>query len=297
MGFFDDLSRNLGYAQAPSANGVEIPKDKFTQAPNAQENRTRLAGMLDSSQQRVAPTSAGTGINRSDLDFRQGQTDLVGNLQQAAAGNGPSVAGQLMREGTDRAIAQNTGMLASNPSLNPALAARMAAEGAQQQTTASNAEAAKIKVAEQIQARQELSQLLGGARTQDIGLNTSAAQMGQQNQQFNVSSALEQQKINDMASQYYNSGMMTLDEANRKAQQDYYTTLADQNLQIQALNQKGFEEGQARRSGGIAGVAGMAAGALALMSDETQKEDIKPADQALDKFLDSMLIKRRMGRK
>lgn len=120
-----------------------------------------------------------TNINRDDLQFRQGQMALMQQLQEAAAGRGPSIAAQQLKQGMDRNNAQALGMAATMGG-NPALAARNAALGAAQANQATNRDAAMARLQEQLSARDQLGGVLNSARGQDMTIAANQAQLDQQ---------------------------------------------------------------------------------------------------------------------
>jgi hypothetical protein len=219
----------------------------------------RGAPTMQAAQLGQAAMYGGATIDQSQqAQFRQGQQQLVSQLQAAAAGQGPSVAQGQLKQATDRNMAQALSMAAAT---NPygggsglrQVAAQRAAAGQQAASDSS-----LLRAQEQQAAQNQLGQVLAGARGQDIGLaseqagllqqaglanqsaqNQFALQQGTFNQQSNManqSAQLQQTQMNDALTQFYVSQGMSLDEANRKAAMDM------QNMQLQgSLGYEGLD--------------------------------------------------------
>jgi hypothetical protein len=110
--------------------------------------------------------------------FRGGQQQLIRQLQQQAAGRGPSLAGLQANAVAQRSLAQQQALAAGAAPGNEALAARQAAMNAGNTMQDLAGTSAQARMAEQMQARAMLGGVLGQARGQDIG-----------NEQFNAGSA------------------------------------------------------------------------------------------------------------
>lgn len=101
---------------------------------------------------------------------RAQQGQLIKTLQDQAAGKGPSLAQAQYDQAADEAIKQTAGALASNRSLNPALAGRTAAYARGDMLADKARGSAMIRAQEQLNAREQLAQALQGARAGDIGM-------------------------------------------------------------------------------------------------------------------------------
>lgn len=129
----------------------------------------------------LGPAAQGNAatIGRQDEQFRQGQANLAATLQAQANGQGPSLAGAQLREATNRNIRQQMAVAAAQGG-NPAAAQRSAALNAIAANRQAGIDAATMRVQEQLAARQQLAGVLDSGRAQDIGVNTSQAQLAQQ---------------------------------------------------------------------------------------------------------------------
>ena len=129
----------------------------------------------------IAPAASmnSAQIDNRDAAFRQGQQNLVGDLQAAAAGQGPSLAQDQLNRGTDAAVRSAMAVAASTKAGNSALALRHSLSTQSQIAQGAARDAATLRLQEQIQARNQLSGALGQARGQDIGLSTTQAGLNQ----------------------------------------------------------------------------------------------------------------------
>jgi hypothetical protein len=109
------------------------------------------------------------------------QNQLVSQLQQQANGQGPNPALGMMRKANDENIRQNTGFVASQKGINPALAGRLAAQNQAMMAQKNAADMGIIQAQQQIQAQQNLAGVLSGQQTANI----QNQQLQLQNQQAN----------------------------------------------------------------------------------------------------------------
>lgn len=158
----------------------------------------------------------------NQAQFRQGQADLAAQLQAQAAGQGPSLAQGQLRSGTDRNLAQAYAMAQSTPGNAGAIRSVANQRAAMGQQAAGDA--AQMRMMEQMQAQNQLGQVLAGARGQDIGLASEQANLG-----------MQQQGLNDAAQRYYMGAGLSLDEAQRQAA-----------MQMQMLKMQAYNHGAAQ---------------------------------------------------
>lgn len=289
----------------------QVPLDRDdTQLAFRDTNRKWLREGYHSADDRDAPrahstsigqmqTYGGANINRApQAQFRQDQRQLVGQLQEQAAGRGPSVSGQQFQIGADANIAQQQALAAGARGGAVGTAARRAS----QQGTAGIQQAAQGaalgRIQEQQNAINSLGGVLSGARGQDIGLATDQAglsqqaglaNMGAQNARTmqqaelnqgvrlaNLQAQLAQTGMNDAQQRAYMANLLGMDEAELNAR-----------MQQDALRVSQRDAGSGGNFGMILGAAAQGAGAAATMSDENQKKDIKKAGSKFDAFLAS----------
>ena len=167
---YETMNRQAAQAQAAQrsqlAQALNVAVKPAEQAANVN---------LGAASQGLATTGNATQVDRSDADFRSGQSQLVAMLQQQAAGNGPSLAEGQLKAATDRTLRQQMAMAATQGGVSPALAQRRLSLGAAAANRQAGIDAAQLRIQEQLGARSQLAGALGNAREQDIGVNTTQA--------------------------------------------------------------------------------------------------------------------------
>lgn len=166
-------------------------------------------------------------INRQDEYGRQGQMSLIGQLQDQAAGRGPSLAGSQLRDAQDRNAKQSLSMAASmHGNGNSALAQRNVMNNLQQGNQQVAHDAAQARIQEQMNAYGALGSQLGNMRSQDIGVNTSQATFNQGATQNNMNAN------NTFAMK--NSDISAANAGAYNARQQAQATIHQQNQQFNA---------------------------------------------------------------
>lgn len=164
-----------------------------------------------------------------------GQNGLVRQLQDQAAGNGPSVVQTQLATSTANNINNAAGAAASARGVSPALAARLAVDNAATANQAAAGQAATLRAQEILAAREQLGNVLGtqaGTAVQALG-TAGGLQHGQ--------GALELQ--NQLGTEGINAGIATADAANNLAAQGINAGVAQQNAQIGASMFGGLLQG------------------------------------------------------
>lgn len=253
--------------------GPEVDKQAFVD-PYLQRNQAMVAGAQQRLAGQQAPTAqAATIATAPQEQFRQGQVGLVGQLQQQAAGQGPSVAQAQYAQAADRGLKQQLALAASQGG-NPALAARQAAMGAANINQDLAGQAAVARMQEQQAAQQALGQQLAVARQGDIGLATDQAQLAQQaalaNQQARAQLQAQQNQLNAA----YTGQSIGLNQGQFAANQAYEAAKQNQAAQ------------QTQLAGNLLGAAGQVGAAF--LSDKRVKRNIAPSGDEVKKFLDSL---------
>lgn len=106
-----------------------------------------------------------------------GQMSLAQALQQQASGAGPNPAQAMLNQATDRNIKQNAGMIASQKSINPALAQRLIAQNAAQAGQEAAGQGALMGAQQQLSAQNQLGSVygqMGGLANQAQGISQGA---------------------------------------------------------------------------------------------------------------------------
>lgn len=201
MGFGDWWNQNMGGANSlgarwrrgwgmvDQATGMNIkPQTQDVTAPTY--NAAAFQGWQAPN---VGPAAQGAGQVRqaqaptwdnSQTQGRGYQTDLIGQLQRQAMGQGPSVVQQQLNQATDRNVAQQMAMASANRGqIGAGYQALQAGTQAQQQAIG---QAAEARAQEQLNAQGLLGQVAGQMRGQDQGWAQNQAQLGAQLGMFNA---------------------------------------------------------------------------------------------------------------
>ncbi len=119
---------------------------------------------------------------KQEQDARGQQSQFIQMLQNQANGIGPSLAQQQLKMGTDRGIAQQMGVAASQRGVNPAMAARMAMQNAAGINQQGAADAAMIREQEKLNATSQLGAQIGSLRQGDLAATDRdlSAKMGRE---------------------------------------------------------------------------------------------------------------------
>lgn len=168
-------------------------------------------------------------------EFRKGQMQLMAQLQQQAAGQGPSLAGGQLSQGIEASIAAQQAALASaRGGVNPALARQAMQTGAEMRGQEAM-QAAQLRMQEQLNAQQALGTLAGQGRQQDIGLATEQAQLGQEHQALQAQLAAQQAGMTTQANIAGYQGQTQAGIAGMQAQAQADIAAAAQGAQMQQV--------------------------------------------------------------
>lgn len=141
--------------------------------------------------------------------FREGQMGLMGQLQEQAAGRGPSLATETLRQGAEQNMQQAQALAAGARGGNVASARRAAMEQATNANQNLAGQSAQARIQEQMNARAQLQGVMDSGRGADIGLATSQAGFQQQARMSNMDArnqfALQQGQM-DLQNNQFNAG-------------------------------------------------------------------------------------------
>lgn len=166
-------------------------------------------------QAQAARLDANTIDNESE--YRDQQLRLAQTLERTIAGEEPTLSELQLRAATDRNNAQAQGLIASQRGVNSGLATRLAMEQTGEANQQAAQQAAQLRLAEAIQARQELAGLSAQGRAQDFqvdatnteALNRMALEQGQLDTTVNIGNAqaanqiaLQQAQLQQQAGQF-----------------------------------------------------------------------------------------------
>jgi len=249
--------------QILKAQGYSLKASPYDFDPTQFQNSNLVQQLADikSGQANTAGQVAGMAIPQQE--FRGAQSALIGQLANQAAGQGPSVVQAQYQKALDQGLAANKAS-AMSANVNPAMAARMNAQGVETSAlTAANA-SAQLKSQEQLNAQTQLAAVANQARTLDLTLASN-----------------QQQYLNDMTKYYMSLGMDQQNaqmNANIKLQED----MSASHQQAQETLSK-----QPQKPGVLGTVIGAVAGAGAAIakSDKNLKENIKGISNFLDKLV------------
>lgn len=259
--------------------------------PNYDQNRRRSLAAALAAQGRGGPTTDYARINMGpQAQFRQGQMGLVNALTAQANGQGPSLAQGQLQQATDRNLSQ---AMALGQSQAGGQASGLGQRQVMQQQAGYAQQAASdsglMRMQEQMQARNQLAQVLAGARGQDIGLATEQAGFSQGANMANLQALLAQRGMNDTQQQFFERQGVGLDLAQGGQNMTLAQLLAQMQLGSNQLGQQAYDNAAQRRmqmatmgaeaGGQAAGAAGSGLAALIpLLSDERAKTNIERLD-------------------
>jgi hypothetical protein len=278
--------RNGGQGGGGEDGSYDINASAFNQ-PNYARSRQQAQDGYNLTSGRKAQQYGGANIATGPQDqLRQRQMGLVEMLQGQAAGYGDSAARAQFQQATDRNLSQAIALGASQRGAGRGGALR----GIANQQAAIGQQAAvdsgQLRMQEQIQAQNQLAQVLAGTRGQDLGLATGQAQLSQQAGMANQAASLQQESLNNNMMQYYMSMGFNLDQAKAAAAQA---------LEAARAQRYGLEKGLAVQTRGqdmqLAGATVQAAGSTVsglAASDRNLKKNIKSGDKEAYSFLDAL---------
>lgn len=250
-----------------------------TTAGNQQKINDRIAG-IDT---RPTQTMGAATINQTPQgQFRQGQVNLADALTKSMNGQGPSLALETLKSGTDRGMKQALALQASARGVSPALAAKNAANAQAQIVQNASSDAAQVRIQEQIQARQQLAGVLDASRGADIGLATSQAGLTQDANKTNLLSDVDQQKQKDQLVQQFLAMGMSADQAAHQAEVQQQQFNAGLLAQQEAAREGVAIQNQAQGMQTVGSVAGAIGTAI---SDKRVKKNVSDGTEETLKFL------------
>lgn len=229
---------------------------------------------------RRTPQSQAAKINAGPQNEMRGrQTALLGDLERASRGEGPSVAQDQLDRATGQNIAQAMALQASQRGRNAGASMRsiQRSTDAAQQNAARDA--ASMRIQEQLAARDQLGGLASQARGQDMAFANQQAAMQQQTNMANQQAALQARSQNDALSSNALQNQAAIRQNMDQKLMDLEKLRGQQSLGVQNVNAQGFAGAAQRRGDMIGGIGG----ALAALSDETKKKNIN--ELSFDNFM------------
>jgi len=185
----DATSSGIGGQLSGLAGGLAGPGSgaEYTGLATQARGLSDTAG-FDSFSQNALQAGAGQDLRALAGQTAPGQGGRFDEFSQRLMDSGsridPSLAQLQLQEGTDAAISAQRAMAASSEGLNPAMAARLSAQGAGTALQASARDASRIRMMEQIDQRQRemaaiqgASDIYGRGRETRLGEREAAARM------------------------------------------------------------------------------------------------------------------------
>ncbi len=213
---------------------------------------------------RQAPMAQAAQLDASQqAQFRNQQQTLAQQLAAQANGQGPSLAQGQLKQATDRNLAQALAMGANQRGPGAASALKDIAGQRASISQQASGDSANLALNEQMQARNQLGQVLAGARGQDLSLAGQNAQFAQQTGLANQSANLQQQGLNDNMVRFYQAQGLSLAEAQQQAAMQLQQLNSANNIAYNQINAGAYQNAAAARSGWLQRGFQAAAGALA----------------------------------
>jgi hypothetical protein len=244
---------------APTSKAAQIDLNAIERTQGTQANLAQGKAATLGQAERVGPINIGQAttyggasidpaeriraaqLSNEQNQFRQAQGGLASQLQDQAAGKGPSLATGQLKEATDRTLAQQAGLAASQGG-DSALAKRQLGMQAAQANQQTARDAAQMRIQEQQGARQQLAGLSGQAREQDIGYANAQAQLAQQANLANAQAF--NQRAMQQAGLTQQAGLFSAGALNERQMQQ-----AAMNAQLAQANQAAGNQFQLQQAG------------------------------------------------
>jgi hypothetical protein len=227
-----DQYRRANERAAPTAGAAQLDPNSLERVQGANAGPANLS-QQGQTQGAYTYNGAQTGTAQAgDSSFRNNQGQLISQLEDQAAGRGPSLAAEQLKQGMDAQLAGQNAMAASHPGGNAAIQQRQLATGAQAADRHLAQDTTQARIQEQMAARAQLGNVLQGARGQDLQLSQGNAGMAQQS---NLANAGFQQQ----------AGLAGMDARNQLNQ--FNAQLGQQNNQFNAGAQNQFAQSMADR--------------------------------------------------
>lgn len=291
MGAWDDIKSGASRVEHDSihpldaihnlSNAVGLTHDAPpdpSKGPDAQAERdfatglrAQYAGLKPGQAQQIV--SSPTQYQSLDQSYanqaRATQQANIGDLQGVANGSTATAADSLLRQGTDQAARNATGLAAAYSAQNPGLALRAGLAASNNAYAQAASQAGIQKAQEQAAARQQIGSLSDSMRQTDLGAAGANQNAYNANQQFTANQGLQAQQLNQAAGlqQQGLNNQMQLGLGNLASS----TTVAPINASV--ANQQIQAATNAQNQQGVGAIIGGVGSAVA--SDARLKTDIK----------------------
>jgi hypothetical protein len=169
------------------AKAMEAGRMQAPQAQAQQINRAGIDNVFGGTVAGSMPQMQAAQIDQSQAaQARAAQEQALAMQQQAAMGQAPSVAQELLRQGIGQSAQQSMALAGARGGFNPA-AVRQAQQAQAQVGQQVAAQTGALRAQEMADARMQMAQQAAQIRSQDMEVATAAAQLEQEARQFNAS--------------------------------------------------------------------------------------------------------------
>jgi hypothetical protein len=274
------------FGKAKKFNAGEVNAEAFAPTQSGQALQDNFATGLSSLASRQAPTVNAAMIDPTQqAQFRNQQMALAQMLEAQSMGQGPSLANQQLKMGTDRNLAQAMAMAGSMRGGNTAAGLRNVQNQTSMINQQASQQAALQRMQEQMSAREQLAGVLSSGRGLDINLASNQAGLNQQAALANQTASLQNQGQMDEMTRFYQGGIMGQQKSDRDAAMELERLRLQRELGMGQINAGLTANNNSNMTGLLAGLGSAVAYAA---SDQTLKTDIKSGDAKVKEFLNAI---------
>lgn len=276
-----DYTKDLLFGGKATA-GIDAQPKQYDAATN------RLGQMADTAQGRAAPViTAARPEGAQQEQSRQGMMDVAGRLGGIAGGTQAGAGELAVNRQLSAGIAGQTSAARMARGAGSALAYRNAMRNQADMTLAGAGQAAQAQMQDQAAANQQLANIYGTTRGQDIGYAGDVAQLQQQAGLANQQAQLNQTQLNDMRQIQAIGAQLGWDQARIQAELAKAGIAMQDKGILPGLIQGAGQAGMAYATGGLSMAGGgggggaqnpaqlMDTGGLMVPSDERIKTGIR----------------------
>lgn len=253
MSSIGGLFTDTNVPQAKQYSAYSIDKNDYDNSGQDSAVAGQNAGLLNKFSNVNAPTSGYSQIDpTAGNQNASGQQSLISQLQAQANGTGPSLASGMLKEGTDRTLANQAGLAATLGSSNPALAQRQLATNAITSNQQLAQASAQQRMQDQINAQSQLGSVLTNARGQDLQNAQTQAQLNQGVNLANLQAGTTTNAQNLTGASDFNQQQLGYDQNVRQALVDYNGQNSTNTAQNNQLNESAMEDYYKRQAAATA---------------------------------------------
>lgn len=237
------LGGSVSVPAAKTYSAYDLNKNDYDNQIQDQQVQAQNNGLLSKFSTVNSPSAGQVQINpNAGVQNANSQQQLVGQLQSQANGTGPDLAAGILRQGTDRTLAGQAAMAATQGATNPALAQRQLATNAILANQQLAQQAAQTRIQEQQNAQNQLGSVLTNARGQDIGLAENQAGLTQGTNLANLNAGVATNAQNLQGASTFNQQGLAYDQDVRQALQNYNGQQSTNTQNTNQLNESALED-------------------------------------------------------